>query len=65
MDPLISEKELKKQIVKVSDVTWWTWRRTGRLDGLPAITIGAAGRRYYRREDVDRWLADLAASHAA
>lgn len=61
MQSLIPEKTLREEVVGVSGVTWWHWRKTGRLDGLPAITIGARGHRYYRASDVDSWLLRLAA----
>jgi hypothetical protein len=59
VDTLIPEKTLREQVVGVSAVTWWNWRKTGRLDGLPAITIGAGGRRFYRPADVQSWMESL------
>jgi len=52
MEPLIPDKILREQVVGVSSVTWWTWRKAGKLP--PAIRFGR--RYFYRREDVDRWL---------
>ena len=52
MDPLIPDKVLREKVVGVSHVTWWSWRKAGKLP--PAIRFGR--RYYYRREDVERWL---------
>lgn len=52
MDPLIPDKVLREQVVGVSNVTWWTWRKAGKLP--PSIRFGR--RYFYRREDVERWL---------
>ena len=65
MDKLVPEKILREQIVGVTGATWWNWKRAGRLDGLPVITIGTNGRRFYRQEDIDRWLSALSTGNAA
>ena len=52
MDSLIPDKVLREQVIGVSNVTWWTWRKAGKLP--PAIKFGR--RYFYRRQDVERWL---------
>ena len=52
MEPLIAEKIVREQIFGVSSVTWWTWRRGGKLP--PSLKIGR--RYYYRREDIEKWI---------
>lgn len=52
MESLIPDKVLREQVVGVSNVTWWTWRKAGKLP--PAMKFGR--RYFYRREDVERWL---------
>lgn len=54
MEPLIADKTLREEIVGVSAVTWWHYRKNGMLP--PAIKFGR--RYYYRKQDVERWLAE-------
>lgn len=54
MEPLIADKKLREEIVGVSAVTWWHYRKNGMLP--PAIKFGR--RYYYRVSDVERWLAE-------
>lgn len=54
MEPLIADKTLREEIVGVSAVTWWHYRKNGMLP--PAIKFGR--RYYYRESDVERWLAE-------
>lgn len=58
MQSLVPEKVLREQILMVSAVTIWQWRRQGRLDKLKTITIG--DRRYYRPSDITDWMDELA-----
>jgi hypothetical protein len=58
MQGLISEKMLRDEVLKVSAVTVWTWRKQGRLDKLKTITIG--DRRFYRPSDITAWMDELA-----
>ncbi len=59
MDALISEKTLRGDIIGVSRVTWWSWQKQGKLLP-PCIKIGKS--RYYRRDSVEAWLAEIEAS---
>ncbi len=54
MEPLIADKTLRQEIVGVSPVTWWHWRKDGKLP--TAIIIGK--RRFYRATDINAWLQD-------
>ncbi len=58
MQILLTEKKLREEIVGVSNVTWWAWRKAGKLAGLPVIQLGR--RRFYSEEAVDTWLKGLA-----
>lgn len=49
---LISRKELQKQILNVSDATFW---RLGKAGELPA-TIKIGGREYYTIADIEEWI---------
>ncbi|MGD9687978.1 MAG: helix-turn-helix transcriptional regulator [Desulfobacter sp.] len=55
VDPLIADKTLREKIVGVSAVTWWHWRKQGRLP--KSLTIGR--RRFYRRSDIENWLDEM------
>ncbi|MBV5340045.1 MAG: helix-turn-helix domain-containing protein [Deltaproteobacteria bacterium] len=58
MTPLITEKVLREDIVGVSSVTWWTWRKNGKLDALTPLVIGS--RRFFRSADVEAWMDAIA-----
>jgi hypothetical protein len=60
MEPLITEKQLKQEILKISNVTFWSWRKQGRLDDLHPIQIGRC--RYYMAQDVNAFFQKLADS---
>lgn len=47
---LLSEKQVREEIFHKSAVSFWQWRRSGKLDDLPTIILGS--RRYYRPEDL-------------
>lgn len=55
--PLISEKKLREEIIGVSAVTWWNYRRSGKLDTLKYVVIGA--RRFFRAVDVEEWINEM------
>lgn len=55
LDPLIADKILREKIVGVSGVTWWNWRKQGKLP--KSLMIGR--RRFYRRSDIEVWLEEL------
>lgn len=59
MEALISEKILRSEIIGVSRVTWWTWQKQGK-SLPPSIKIGKS--RYYRRDSVEAWLAEIEAA---
>lgn len=60
-DPLIADKTLRETIVGVSAVTWWHWRKQGRLP--KSLTIGR--RRFYRSSDIAAWLDEMVSVEAA
>ena len=51
-DQLIGRRHLR-QTIPVSDMTIWRWER----DGVFPRHISINGRNYWRRSDVDAWLA--------
>ena len=55
VDPLIADKTLREKIFGVSNVTWWHWRKQGKLP--KSLTIGH--RRFYRRSDIEAWFNEL------
>lgn len=55
LDPLIADKIFREKIVGVSGVTWWNWRKQGKLP--KSLMIGR--RRFYRRSDIEVWLEEL------
>ena len=61
MEPLITDKIFREQIIGVSSVTWWTWRKKGKLPA--AVIIGR--RRYYRRSDIEAWVEELVSVKSA
>jgi predicted DNA-binding transcriptional regulator AlpA len=61
MEPLISNKTLREDILGVSPVTWWHWQKQGKLP--KSIKINR--RRYFRRCDVEAWLEELASPQTA
>lgn len=52
MEALITDKKFREQVVGVSPVTWWKWRKNGELPA--ALIIGK--RRYYRISEIEAWL---------
>jgi predicted DNA-binding transcriptional regulator AlpA len=61
VEPLIADKTFREQIVCVSGVTWWNWRKQGKLP--KSLTIGH--RRFYRRSDIEAWLEELVSVKSA
>jgi predicted DNA-binding transcriptional regulator AlpA len=61
MEPLITDKIFREQIIGVSSVTWWNWRKKGKLPA--AVVIGR--RRYYRCSDIEAWLEELVSVKSA
>ena len=60
-DPLIAEKTLREKIFGVSNVTWWHWRKQGKLP--KSLTIGR--RRFYRRSDIEAWFDEMVTAEPA
>ncbi len=61
VDPLIADKTFREKIVGVSCVTWWHWRKQGKLP--KSLTIGS--RRFYRRSDIEAWFEKLVSADPA
>lgn len=61
VDPLIADKTFRETIVGVSAVTWWNWRRNGKLP--KSLIIGR--RRFYRRSDIEAWLDEMISAEPA
>ncbi len=55
-DPLVSAPQFRKNVGGVSTMTIWRWLRIPN-DPLPAPAAIIAGRRFWRKSDLDAWLA--------
>ncbi len=55
-DPLISATQFRKNVGHVSNMTIWRWLRIPN-DPLPPPTAIISGRRFWRKSQLDEWLA--------
>jgi predicted DNA-binding transcriptional regulator AlpA len=55
---MIAARQVRKHVGNISDMTLYRWLHNERLNFPKPIVI--QNRRYWREEDVDRWLSERA-----
>lgn len=56
MNPLIPEKVLREEILGISAVTFWSWRKNNKTPNCLQINR----KRYYRQSDIEAWMDEMA-----